>query len=41
MLISPVAISLFAFIALVAGTAIFFALEKRVATMKRPSDPAQ
>ncbi len=39
MLITPVAVSLFAFIALVAGTALFFALERRVATMKQSGEP--
>lgn len=30
MLMTPVAISLFAFLALIAGTALFFTLERRV-----------
>jgi hypothetical protein len=40
MLLTPVAVSLFAFIALVAGTALFFAIERRVgAVEQRPADP--
>lgn len=40
MLLTPVAVSLFAFIALVTGTALFFAIERRVAAIdERPADP--
>ena len=39
MLITPVAVSLFAFIALVAGTALFFAVERRVAAVEQRADP--
>lgn len=39
MLITPVAVSLFAFVALVAGTALFFAVERRVAAIDRNADP--
>lgn len=40
MLITPVAVSLFAFMALVAGTALFFALERRLAAVEKRIDPA-
>ncbi len=38
MLITPVAVSLFAFIALVAGTALFFAIERRVTAVERRTE---
>ena len=41
MLLTPVAVSLFAFIALVAGTALFFALERRIAGDQQPHEPAR
>lgn len=41
MLLTPVAVSLFAFIALVAGTALFLALERRIAAHQQPADPAR
>ena len=40
MLITPVAVSLFAFIALIAGTALFFAVERRVAAVEARVDAA-
>ncbi len=40
MLITPVAISLFAFMALVAGTALFFVLERRFAAVEKRIDPS-
>jgi len=39
MLLTPVAISLFAFIALVSGTVLFFAVERRVASLDRQGEP--
>lgn len=39
MLITPVAVSLFAFMALVAGTALFFVLERRLASVDKRLDP--
>ncbi len=41
MLLTPVAVSLFAFVALVAGTALFFAIERRVAELQQPAGPAR
>lgn len=38
MLITPVAVSLFAFIALIAGTALFFAVERRVAAVEQRAE---
>jgi hypothetical protein len=40
MLITPVAISLFAFLALVGGTVLFFLLERRVQTAEATSAEA-
>jgi hypothetical protein len=39
MLLTPVAISLFAFLALVAGTALFFLIERRFAAVEKRLDP--
>lgn len=38
MLLTPVAVSLFAFIALIAGTALFFAVERRIAAVEQRVD---
>jgi len=39
MLLTPVAISLFAFLALVAGTTLFFLIERRFAAVEKQPDP--
>ena len=39
MLMTPVAISLFAFVALIAGTLLFFAVERRVAAVEQKAEP--
>lgn len=39
MLITPVAVSLFAFVVLVGGVALFFAVERRVAAVEPETDP--
>ncbi len=39
MLLTPVAVSLFAFIALVSGTALFFMVERRLASLDRSGEP--
>ncbi len=40
MLVTPVAVSLFAFIALIAGAALFFVVERRVAAAEQRADAA-
>lgn len=39
MLLTPVAVSLFAFIALIVGTVLFHTLERRLETVERRIDP--
>lgn len=38
MLLTPVAVSLFAFLALIAGTLLFFAVEKRATAIQQAAD---
>ncbi|MFN3958491.1 MAG: hypothetical protein ACK4NP_01100 [Parvularculaceae bacterium] len=40
MLLTPVAVSLFAFLALVAGTTLFFVIERRFAAAEKRLDPS-
>ncbi|MDZ7629517.1 MAG: hypothetical protein U5J99_14045 [Parvularculaceae bacterium] len=39
MLMTPVAVSLFAFLALIAGTLLFFAVERRAAAVQQTTEP--